>query len=355
MRRVSELESHRSFNSTPKHPRSHSHVSVPVEGASQLNHAIPRPTTHQNVGLPTSNILGHSQPQTSVMGGVNHPALQPSAYHQSAGTIAPIGRAPVNETSHNQDPSGNIPSVLPPHSQPPPSGPQHQNQGHSSGTDDIIPGINTLRQNPSISQLVAQVLASYEAQIKQDVAQGKPSTRKSGQYNTTETVTSAPEFRWPNEGKKRSTYDDLTLSEWAVGQLSNIYYIQDPSLVKKVLLQTILALKDATSLPWQAVRAAYGNSMHEVEQGTLTWDNQMQWAINRLSTSQIAMANSNTVTNQQKLKVCKYFNENMCQHEGNHGQFRHMCSFCVKSGKSFSHPETKCYAKQRGQQGVNNK
>ena len=195
--------------------------------------------------------------------------------------------------------------------------------------------------------------------MKQDVAQGKPSTRKSGRYNTTETVTSAPEFRWPNEGyygtqgKKRRTYDDVTLSECAVGQLSNIYYIQDPSLVKKVLLQTILALKDATSLPWQAVRAAYGNSMHEVEQGTLTWDNQMQWAINRLSTSQIDMANSNTVMNQQKLN--KYFNENSCQHEGNHGQFRHVCSFCVKSGKSFSHPETKCYAKQRGQQGVNNK
>ena len=46
VRRVSELESHRSFTSTPKLPRSHSHVSVPVEGASQLNHAIPRPTTH---------------------------------------------------------------------------------------------------------------------------------------------------------------------------------------------------------------------------------------------------------------------------------------------------------------------
>ena len=47
----------------------------------------------------------------------------------------------------------------------------------------------------------------------------------------------------------------LTLPEWAVGQLTNIYYIKDPGMVKKVLLQTILALKDTTSLPWQAVRA----------------------------------------------------------------------------------------------------
>ena len=81
----------------------------------------------------------------------------------------------------------------------------------------------------------------------------------------------------------------------------------------------------------------------------------MQWAINRLSTSKVAMANSSTVISEQKMKVCRYFTENSCHHEGNHGQFRHMCSFCIKSGKSFSHPETKCYAKQRGQREVNNK
>ena len=110
---------------------------------------------------------------------------------------------------------------------------------------------------------MAQVLASFEAQVKQDVTRGKPSTRKSGRYNTTEIGISAPDIRWPNEGyygtqdKKRSPYDALTLLEWAEGQLSGIYYTQDPSLVRKVLLQTILVLKDATSHPWQAVQVAY--------------------------------------------------------------------------------------------------
>ena len=71
-------------------------------------------------------------------------------------------------------------------------------------------------------------------------------------------------------------YDDLSVSEWAAGQLSNIYLIQDPNLVKHTMLQAIQVLKDATSLPWQAVRTAYTQSMHQVEQGTLSWQDNTQ-------------------------------------------------------------------------------
>ena len=114
-----------------------------------------------------------------------------------------------------------------------------------------------------------------------------PHTKKSGRFNATDTVTAVPELRWPNEGfhgiggRKRTLYDDLSIQERAVGQLSNIYQL----LVKQVLLQVILSLRDATSLPWQAVRSAWGNSMHEIEQGLLQWADATQWALNRLSTS----------------------------------------------------------------------
>ena len=47
-------------------------------------------------------------------------------------------------------------------------------------------------------------------------------------------------------GKKKVLYDELTVSEWAAGQLYNIYLIHDLILVK----QAIQVLKDATSLPW---------------------------------------------------------------------------------------------------------
>ena len=238
-----------------------------------------------------------------------------------------------------------------------------EHQQSAFNTDGILPNINSLRQNPSISQSVAQIMATYEAQAKQEAVIGKNQyTRKSGRYNTTDAITSIHELRWPNEGyhntsgKKRIVYDDFSLPEWAVGQLNIIYQIQDPVIAKKALLQTIMTLKDATSLPWVAVRSAYANSMHEMEPGTLTWDDQTQWSLNRLSASKIAMANANISSSQDfHTKICKYYNEGTCTFETNHGDFLHICTFCSKLGKSSTHPATKYYSKQRGLDRQNSK
>ena len=98
-----------------------------------------------------------------------------------------------------------------------------------------------------------------------------------------------------------------TSSSGQWGSSLTFFHMQNPDTVKKALLQTILALKDATSHPWPAVRAAYGTSMHEVELGNLSWGDQMQWAINRLSALQIAMANTHISLNKQnhRTKICK--------------------------------------------------
>ena len=109
---------------------------------------------------------------------------------------------------------------------------------------------------------------------------------------TTDTCHTSPEKRWANEGyfgtqgKKRQAYDDLTLTQW-------VYQIKDPNISKQGVLQVILAMKDATLLPWQAVRSAWATSMHEVEEVLCTWGDTTQWPLNRLSASQIAMANAN--------------------------------------------------------------
>ena len=213
--------------------------------------------------------------------------------------------------------------------------------------DAVIPDVNAIRANPTISQSVSQILSSLEAGSRAEVTQGKATQKKSGRFNAADTVTTVPELRWPNEGfhgiggLKRTLHDDLTIQEWAVGQLSNVYHIQDPILVKQVLLQVILSLRDVTSLPWQAVWSAWGNSMHKIKQGSLQWADAMQWALNRLSTSQIAMANASQISSQttaRSKKVCKFYNEGVCSHEGNHGQFKHICAFCARQGRNYVHP-----------------
>ena len=120
--------------------------------------------------------------------------------------------------------------------------------------------------------------------------------------------------------------------------------------MRQALLQTILALKDATSLPWQAVRIAWATSMHEPEEGSLTWVDATQWALNRLSASQIAMANSSitsVTSHTQQKKICKYFNEGSCSYNNNHGNYRHICVFCARQGRNLSHPESKCNFKNK--------
>ena len=138
--------------------------------------------------------------------------------------------------------------------------------------DGIIPDVETLRRIPTIAQSVTSALAAYEDQPKLLSMQGKH-LRRSGRYNTGETVNTLPENRWPNKGfhastgKKRVRYDDLTLPQWITGQLSNIYHMRDQTTAGHALLQVILAMKDATSLPWTAVRSAWAMSMHDLEEG----------------------------------------------------------------------------------------
>ena len=75
-------------------------------------------------------------------------------------------------------------------------------------------------------------------------------------------ITVQPHLRWPNEdfhasnGKKRLTYDELSLPQWVAGQLTNIYTMSDPVEVEQAILQMTLTMRDAASLPWPAVRAA---------------------------------------------------------------------------------------------------
>ena len=311
LKRVSDLEASKSLPLTPS-PRSHSHAAHPL--------TMPPPVGQNQ--LPDTRItMPTSAPMATQNTTVNPNLTSHIHCTQTIGGAASVDHQPIHY-----------------------------------GSDGVLPSVSALRQNPTISQSVSQVMASYEAQAKQEASLGKQiPTKKSGRFNATDAITSGPELRWPNEGyqgvsgKKRTLYDELSLPEWAVGQRMNIFHIQDPAIIKKALLQTILALKDATSLPWQAVRAAYANSMHDMEQGILTWDDQMQWSLNRLSASQIAMANTNIVTTQgSHRKICKYYNEGTCSFDSNHGNFKHVCSFCARSGKNLVHSELKCHSKQRG-------
>ena len=275
------------------------------------------------------------------------PRTSPSVQHRSSTVAAPqpVVPRPVHEVGatsafkENQRTSG--------------VGNQTSSQNTFS-RDAIVPGVDVLRSIPSISSAVTQLLASYDQQAVQNVLPGKGhiTRRKSGRYNTTDTTLVGPQFRWPNEGlisasrTKKPAYDELTLAQWISGQLSNVLLIDDPTLVKNVLTQVVLAMKDAVSLPWQAVRSAWAVSMTEIEEGRLGLADSTQWSLNRISNSQLAvMISHNASSMSQKTRICKFFNEGTCTSEGHHGSYKHFCANCYKQGRSLAHPETRCFSR----------
>ena len=206
--------------------------------------------------------------------------------------------------------------------------------------DSVVPSLESLHQNSTLSQAVSRIMATYDGHARMEVVKIQQSP---------------PETRWANEefhsgqGKKRVVYDDLSLTQWAVGQLSNVYQMKDTVVSKQALLQVILALKDATSLPWQAVRSAWATSMHKIQDGSLTWADATQWLLNRLSALQIAMTNasiaSNNVSQLHQRKTCNFFYEGACSHDSHHGNDKHFCAFCSRPGRYLVHSEVKCHFK----------
>ena len=105
--------------------------------------------------------------------------------------------------------------------------------------DAAILDLVNLCSNPALSHSMSNIITVFEANVRAEAQQGKPIIKKSGRYNATDTIASAPEFRWPNNGyhemggRKRALYDELTMQEWEMGQLSNIYHMHDYNTVKQ--------------------------------------------------------------------------------------------------------------------------
>ena len=56
-------------------------------------------------------------------------------------------------------------------------------------------------------------------------------------------VTAKDKKEHGDQGKKRIVYDDLTLTQWGVGQLTNVHEMKDPGVMRQALLQTIFSPK----------------------------------------------------------------------------------------------------------------
>ena len=140
---------------------------------------------------------------------------------------------------------------------------------------DVVPKLDAIRSIPSVSSAVSRLLAQYDDQADQEALPGKISNarKKSGHYNITDTSIVSPQYRWPNAGLvsnshiKKPSYDELNMAQWASGQLNNMLLVEDNTTLRCMLTQMSMAMRDAGSLPWSAVRSAWAVSMTDIEEG----------------------------------------------------------------------------------------
>ena len=227
-----------------------------------------------------------------------------------------------------------------------------------------MPSLDALRSHTSSVQAAEHFIQGLDANVRTGILQRNP--RKPGRYNIHEIPSSSAQYRWPNEGvntaqgRRRVPYDELSLPQWVAGQLTNVLQVCDLNTQQAMINQVIATMRDAISLPWHAVRAAYAHSMHEVEEGRLVWSDKMQWSVNRLSATQSAMVNTQvvqprprTATNPTELRICRYHIEGNCTHNQDHGNYRHVCIPCYRARRPAWHREEAC--PQRGMvRGVEN-
>ena len=131
------------------------------------------------------------------------------------------------------------------------------------------------KKDPHVQALVAERMLQLEAECKVDNTQGK--RKRSGRYNTTDSSASVPSRRWANEAvlvgpaKRRVIFDDLTETQFVMGFIKNAQDTLDTLMRQYMLLELYELLKLADSTSWSVARGAYIASMHDIEDGQITW------------------------------------------------------------------------------------
>ena len=131
------------------------------------------------------------------------------------------------------------------------------------------------KKDPQVQALVAERLQQLEAECKVDNTQGK--RKRSGRYNTTDSSASVPARRWANKAvlvgpaKRRVIFDDLTETQFVMGFIKNAQDTLDTLMRQYILLERYELLKLADCTSWSVARGAYIASMHDIEEGQITW------------------------------------------------------------------------------------
>ena len=174
-------------------------------------------------------------------------------------------------------------------------------------------------------------------------------------------VTVKKKVAWPHEtilggaSRQRINYDQLSLTQWVNGFCKNI--LDEPSVSRRDAMVSYMGdlMEDASDFSWQGAKAAHAVLLCEMERGKVDWGDQ-----DRIDRIRRAYAQKHVVPGKQnwvkpnetskKPWFCKSFQSGICgfqkDHESNGRLHRHICAYCLSTGKQLGHAEKDCAHKK---------
>ena len=121
--------------------------------------------------------------------------------------------------------------------------------------------------------------------------------------------------------KRRVTFDDLTESQFVMGFIKNAQDTLDTLMRQYMLLELYELLKLADSTSWSVARGAYIASMHDIEEGQITWMDHSTLLQRRMTHTHAAVfagqsgrgsGSRNTQGSSERRLACKFHRAGNC-------------------------------------------
>ena len=201
--------------------------------------------------------------------------------------------------------------------------------------------------------------------VTQSVSQSR--SVKTGSERVGGSVANKISIPWPHEHchigpeRKKVLYDELNHGQWSAGLFATVALQTDQRARGNMLAYCTQLAQDAVDCGFRVAKGAHKVVLESIEDGYLTWHNFE--AIDRLRRDCISRVyvnysnhadqnvfNKSSVSKSPvKTKVCILFNAGTCNHKSDHSngniKYTHICSYCVTTGKQYTHAAQNCNKK----------
>ena len=212
--------------------------------------------------------------------------------------------------------------------------------------DLVLPTLTGLKNAKHLQTQVDQRLQELQAINMQ----GKFKSQRGG---SSDTVWCKREVPWPQNfilsgsSKSRTSYDNLSMSQWVSGFSAIIREESDPETKNQMLEYLSDIMEDSHDFGWQSAKAAHAVLLCKMEENKISWNETTKIdRVRRVHAQRLVTTGHKKVNTKDKPIPCRYFQKGTCgqtkDHENNGQMYLHVCASCFASGKSHTHPQKDC-------------